>query len=132
MDYLLDTNICIYLIKRKPHQVFDRFRSLSVGALGISSITEAELLYGAEKSRQSEKNRLALAHFLLPIEIVTFGSAAAHEYSVIRSDLEKAGNVIGPLDMLIAAQAKSIGTTLITNNEHEFLRVKGLKVENWV
>ena len=132
MDYLLDTNICIYLIKRKPHQVFNRFRSLSVGALGISSITEAELLYGAEKSQQPEKNRLALAHFLLPIEIVPFGSAAAHEYSVIRSDLEKAGNVIGPLDMLIAAQAKSIDATVITNNELEFLRVKGLNVENWV
>ena len=132
MDYLLETNICIYLINRRPLQVFDRFRSLSVGALGISSITEAELLYGVEKSQHSEKNRLALAHFLLPIEIVPFGSAAAHKYSVIRSDLEKAGNVIGPLDMLIAAQAKSIGATLITNNEHEFLRVKGLKVENWV
>jgi len=132
MDYLLDTNICIYLIKRKPLQVFDRFRSLPIGALGISSVTEAELLYGVEKSQQSEKNRLALAHFLLPLEIISFGSDAAYEYSVIRYELEKTGNVIGPLDMLIAAHAKSIGATLITNNENEFLRVKGLKVENWV
>ena len=79
MDYLLDTNICIYLIKRKPLQVFDRFRSLPIGALGISSVTEAELLYGVEKSQQSEKNRLALAHFLLPLEIISFGSDAAYE-----------------------------------------------------
>ena len=97
MDYLLDTNICIYLIKRKPLQVFDRFRSLPIGALGISSVTEAELLY-----------------FLLPLEIISFGSDAAYEYSVIRYELEKTGNVIGPLDMLIAAHAKSIGATLIT------------------
>ena len=132
MEYLLDTNICIYLIKRKPLQVFDRFRSLPAGVLGISSVTEAELLYGVEKSQQSEKNRLALAHFLLPLEIIPFGSAAAHEYSIIRSELEKTGNVIGPLDMLIAAQAKATGATLITNNENEFLRVNELKVENWV
>lgn len=131
MNYLLDTNICIYLIKKKPIAVLERFQSLSLGEVGISSITLAELQYGVEKSTNREKNLHALQQFLIPLEIADFDYDASIIYGQIRSKLEQAGQPIGSLDMLIAAHAKSLNISLVTNNEREFMRVSGLKVENW-
>jgi tRNA(fMet)-specific endonuclease VapC len=131
MKYLLDTNICIYIIKNKPAQVYEKFLTLEFGSVGISSITLAELNYGVEKSMQIEKNKVALLKFLTPIEIADFNFEASIEYGKIRSDLEKKGTPIGSLDLLIAAHALSLKITLVTNNENEFSRVTGLKIENW-
>ena len=132
MEFLLDTNICIYIIKKKPEEVFDKFKLLIPGDVGISSITLAELYYGVEKSTNPIKNKEAPEKFLTPIEIVDFGYSASIEYGKIRAFLERKGLTIGPLDMLIAAHAKSLETTLVTNNQREFERIEGLKIENWV
>lgn len=131
MEYLLDTNICIYIIKRRPEQVFDKLLTLSVGSVGISSITLAELQYGIEKSTNPDKNKEALEKFLTPIEILDFGAGATEEYGKIRAELERKGTPIGSLDLLIASHAKSLDLTLVTNNEKEFVRVVNLKIENW-
>ena len=132
MDYLLDTNICIYIIKKKPAKVFDKFKNLTIGDVGISSITLAELQYGIEKSSSPTKNKEALEKFLTPIEIVDYGYAATVEYGIIRAELEKKGIPIGSLDTLIASHAKSLDVILVTNNVREFDRIPGLKIENWV
>ena len=132
MRYMLDTNICIYVIKHKPESVFRELKKISPEDVCISSITYAELAYGVEKSVQTERNRLALAMMLSSIDIAAFDDAAASEYGEIRGGLEKGGTPIGSLDMLIAAHARSAGCTLVTNNTKEFCRVKGLKVVNWV
>ena len=131
MQYLLDTNICIYLIKQKPPKVLARFQTLALSDIGISSITVAELEYGVCKSQQQKKNRSALMQFLIPLEIVEFDQAAATRYGSIRSDLESRGLVIGAMDMLIAAHALSLGVTLVSNNVREFSRVDNLSLENW-
>ena len=132
MRYLLDTNICIYLIKQKPQKVLDKFQTLSISDVGISSITVAELEYGVAKSQQQQKNRTALLQFLLPLEIVEFNQASAIIYGSIRSNLEIRGLIIGAMDMLIASHALSLGVTLITNNVREFSRIPTLLLENWV
>lgn len=131
MQYLLDTNICIYLIKQKPPKVLARFQALTLSDIGISSVTVAELEYGIYKSQQQEKNRSALMQFLIPLEIVEFDQAAATVYGAIRSDLESRGLVIGAMDMLIAAHALSLGVTLVSNNLREFSRISSLSLENW-
>jgi tRNA(fMet)-specific endonuclease VapC len=131
MEYLLDTNICIYIIKKKPAEVFEKFKNLTIGDVGISSITLAELQYGIEKSSNSEKNRDALEKFLTPIEIIDYGYEATVEYGKIRAELEKKGVPIGPLDMLIVFHAKSLDVILVTNNVREFERIAGLRIENW-
>ena len=131
MRYMLDTNICIYAIKHKPEQVFMRLQEHDPIDICISSVTYAELVHGAEKSKAIEKNRVALALLLANIEIMNFDSLAAESYGKIRADLEKAGTPIGPLDMMIAGHAKALGYTVVTNNTKEFDRVKGLKLENW-
>jgi len=131
MKYLLDTNICIYLIKKRPMQVFDKFKELPLGSVGISSISLAELQYGVKKSSRPDKNQVALNQFLLPLEIADFDNIAAIEFGRIRADLEKKGTPIGPLDILIAAHSKALGLILVTNNEKEYIRIDGLKVENW-
>ena len=131
MEYLLDTNICIYIIKKKPQEVFEKFKKLTLGDVGISSITLAELQYGVEKSSNPEKNREALEKFLTPIEIVEYGYEAGIKYGIIRAGLERRGTPIGPLDMLIASHAKSLDVVLVTNNVKEFDRVEGLRIENW-
>ena len=132
MRYMLDTNICIYVIKHKPESVFRKLKKIKPEDVCISSITYAELAYGVEKSAQPERNRLALSMMLSSIEIVAFDDAAADEYSEIRAGLEKEGTPIGSLDMRIAAHARSLGCTLVTNNTKEFCRVEGLEVVNWV
>ena len=132
MKYMLDTNICIYLIKQKPQQVLKRFERETIGDIGISTITVSELYYGVEKSQQRERNRGALEQFLLPLMIMEFDYKATLVYGKLRAELEREGKPIGPLDTLIASHALSLNTTLVTNNENEFGRVKGLNVENWV
>lgn len=132
MLFMLDTNICIYLIKKKPMEVLERLRSYPIEAVGISAITLAELMFGAAKSSHPEKNQDALNSFLAPMEIAPFDSLAAFHYGGIRSYLELQGKPIGSLDLLIAAHAKSLNTTLVTNNLREFRRVPGLKVDNWL
>jgi len=132
MEYLLDTNICIYIIKKKPIEVFEKLRSISIRSVAVSSITIAELEYGVRKSSQPQKNQIALNNFLSPLTVIDFDYQAAIEYGSIRIQLEMKGTPIGSLDMLIAAQAKTLNLTLVTNNGREFERVDGLKVENWL
>jgi len=132
MKWMLDTNVCIAIIRRQPESALKRLRGKAIGQVGISSITLAELESGAAKSQRSEQSRLALAEFLLPLEIVPFDDAAAAAYGVLRAALEKKGKPIGPLDTLIAAHAIALGTVLVTNNTREFARVPGLAVEDWV
>ena len=131
MKLLLDTNICIYIIKRKPAAVLERFRGYQVGDIGISSITLSELRFGVAKSEYRAKNAKALEEFITPLEIVPFGEEAALAYGGIRAALEKAGTVIGSMDMLIAAHAVALGIPLVTNNTREFERVSDLDVLDW-
>ena len=131
MKYLLDTNICIYLINERPKKVLSHFKRHSLGDIGISSITASELAFGVAKSASS-KNSAALEAFLLPLNVVDYDAAAAMIYGDIRATLEKQGKTIGPLDMLIAASALSRQLILVTNNEKEFRRISKLKVENWL
>ena len=128
---MLDTNICIYVIKHKPEKVFQKLQEVDPSDVCISSVTYAELVHGVEKSAAVDKNRLALSIFLANIEILDFDVNAAEGYGKIRADLEKNGTPIGPLDMMIAGHAKSLDYTVVTNNVKEFKRVRGLKIENW-
>ena len=132
MRYMLDSNICIYLIKHKPLQVFEKLQEHNPDEICISAVTYAELVHGVEKSKAVERNRLALTILLSNIEILDFDMNAAEEYGRIRADLEKKGTPIGPLDMMIAGHAKSLGYTVVTNNVGEFKQVEGLQYENWV
>ena len=132
MHYLLDTNICIHIIKKHPIKVLNRLRQQSIGKVAVSSITLAELEYGADKSSHPEQNRNALLTFLSPLEILAFDEMAALHYGEIRAYLEKTGKIIGAMDMLIAAHARSISLTLVTNNTKEFSRIPNLHLENWV
>ncbi len=132
IEFMLDTNICIYLIRQKPRQVVERLEAASVSDIGISSITQSELEYGVCKSRKTEQNRAALLEFLAPLEILAYDDMAAQYYGEVRSHLEAQGTPFGSLDMLIAAHARSIGCTLVSNNTAEFSRVPDLKLDNWV
>jgi tRNA(fMet)-specific endonuclease VapC len=131
MMFILDTNTCIYLIKQKSRNLLKRFNNHSVGDIGISSITLAELQYGVAKSLYVDKNREALAEFILPLEIADFDEKAAESYGTVRTGLEKAGKPVGSMDMLIGAHALSLDVTVITNNIKEFRKIKNLKVEDW-
>jgi len=131
MEFMLDTNICIYLIKRKPPDVIERFYQTDVSQIGISAITFSELIYGVSKSSKPEQNQWALMQFVAPLEILPYGDEAALYYGSLRVHLEKLGMPVGSLDMLIVAHALSIGCTLITNNEKEFARIPNLKIDNW-
>jgi tRNA(fMet)-specific endonuclease VapC len=132
MQFMLDTNMCIYIIKRRPSEVIERFKRTEISQIGISSITLSELLYGVSKSARPEQNQMALAQFVAPLEIVSYGDDAAQYYGDLRAYLERQGTLIGSLDMLIAAHALSLSCTLITNNEKEFRRIPNLMVDNWV
>ena len=131
MKILLDTNICIYIIKQNPPQVAKQFNKYGAGEIGISAIAVAELYYGVEKSHYRAKNERALEKFLAPLIIAKFDDRAALIYGKIRANLEIKGTPIGSLDMLIAAHALSLQLTLITNNLREFNRVPNLELENW-
>ena len=129
--FLLDTNICIYVIKHKPEKVFQKLQEVDPSDVCISSVTYAELVHGVEKSASVDKNRVALFILLANIEILDFDAKAAENYGKIRADLEKNGTPIGPLDMMIAGHAGSLGYMLVTNNVKEFNRVSNLIIANW-
>jgi tRNA(fMet)-specific endonuclease VapC len=131
MTLMLDTNICIDIIRERPREVLDRFKAHAVGEVGISTVTFAELEYGVSTSSRPAKNRQALAQFVSPLEIAAFDRPATAAYGRLRAVLEKKGQRIGPLDLLIAAHAVSLGVRLVTHNEREFGRVPGLKIEDW-
>jgi len=130
LTFLLDTDICIYALKRHA-RVLGRLLSESRAEVVLSVITEAELRAGAAKSASPTKTLRALESFLAPFTIVEFASSDAIAYSHVRAKLERAGTPIGPIDMLIAAHAVARELTLVTNNEREFRRVAGLRIENW-
>ncbi len=129
--FLLDTNICIYVRRQKPEKVLRRFRALRQGEAALSVITFGELLYGAAKSVQRAEalERLEELAHLLPV--LPLPEAAAEAYGIMRAELERKGEMIGNNDLWIAAHAKAAGLTLVTNNEREFQRVRGLKLQNW-
>lgn len=131
MKYLLDTDTCVYLIKRHPPQVRERLRRHRLSSVALSSIVVSELSWGAAKSG-SRRNVEALDAFVAAFEVIAYDQAAAFAYGRLRAELERAGTPIGPMDMLIAAHALSLDLTLVTNNVREFRRVPGLRVENWV
>jgi len=130
--FLLDTNICIYIINRNPRQVVDKIKSYRPNQIKLSSISMGELEYGISKSQQREKNRQALIHFSSAFDIVGFDDNDAEIFGLIRADLERRGLVIGPYDMQIAAQAMTRNLTLVTNNTNEFSRIPQLKLINWI
>lgn len=132
MKYMLDTNICIFIIKKHPVAVIKKLIETSPDDVYLSSITIAELKYGVEKSQHQHKNHEALNQFILPFNISSFDESAASHYGDIRTTLEKKGQLIGPFDMLIAAHARSLNITLVTNNKKEFERVPELKIIDWV
>jgi len=129
--YMLDTNICIYIINKRAENVLRLLQENKGKGLFISTITLSELEFGIENSDCREKNRMALLGFLAIMDIKHFDENAAREYGVVKKNLKDKGCLIGPMDMLIGAHAKSQNMTLVTNNVDEFSRIKGLSVENW-
>jgi tRNA(fMet)-specific endonuclease VapC len=128
---MLDTNACVDLIRRRDEIILGRMKRCSPDELCISAVTLSELEYGAAKSANTPRNRLALAEFMTPLAVAPYDDTAAALYGRIRTELESKGTPIGPLDTMIAAHALSLGLTLVTDNEREFRRVSGLKVQNW-
>ncbi len=132
MHYLLDTNICIYLIKKRPPEVLEKFRQHSPLNVAISTVTLFELEYGAQKSQRIKRTQEALAKFLLPLILLDVDRPAAIDAAVIRAKLERNGTPIGPYDLLIAGLARSRNLILVTNNTKEFERIDDLLLENWI
>ena len=130
--YLLDTDICIYTIKKQLPSVVERVKRADVETICVSSVTVAELEYGLQKSKSRQASRESLLRFLVPFQIIDFTAADACEYGILRAQLEAEGKVIGPYDMQIAAQAIARHLTLVTNNTREYARIPHLKIENWV
>ena len=130
--YLLDTNICIYIINRNPRSVVERIKQLKPSQVKLSAISVGELEYGVSKSKNREQNRNALVDFVSGFDILPFDDNDAEVFGLIRAELEKRGQVIGSYDMQIAAQAISNDLILVTNNTDEFERIKELKMDNWV
>lgn len=131
LKYMLDTNIAIYVIKRRPLSALERFNR-HAGQLCISTITQAELYHGAEKSELATRNLAVVEDFVSRLTVLDYGSQAAAHYGDIRATLEKVGTPIGVNDLHIAGHARSAGLVLVTNNEKEFVRVPGLRIENWI
>ncbi len=132
MKYLLDTNICSYIVSRRPPAAYERFQQESFKEIAVSTITLSELFFGVTKSTHPERNEVAYRSFLEPLTILDFDAEAAAHYGDIRASLERKGTPIGPFDLLITAHARSRNLTLVTNNEREFARVDGLNLENWI
>lgn len=131
LKYMLDTNICIYVIKRRPLDALVKFNE-NAGSICISSITMAELMHGAEKSEQRARNLSIVEDFISRLDVLSYGEKAAMHYGDIRADLEKKGTIIGANDLHIAAHARSEALVLVSNNLKEFERVDGLRSCNWV
>ena len=132
IKYLIDTNICIYIMNKRPIGIIHKFKQFDVGEIGVSTITVSELQYGIVKSKNRRLNELRVEEFLSPLEILPYDETASTIYGDVRLQLEKSGEPIGPLDLLIAAHALSRNLILVTNNEKEFKRVKSVRVENWI
>jgi tRNA(fMet)-specific endonuclease VapC len=131
LQYMLDTNICIYVIKNYPPKLRERFNQLAE-QLCVSSITLAELHYGAEKSARRLENLQAIEQFTARLEVLAFSQKAAAHFGQIRADVERLGKPAGPLDMLIGDHARAEGLIVVSNNAREFRRLPGVRVENWV
>lgn len=132
LRYLLDTNICIYIAKQKPINVLHKFEKLSVGEVGMSTITYGELIYGTQKSQHSRKSMQILEELTSVIPPIPISTEVGHYYGEVRDKLEKQGKPIGNNDLWIAAHAIVLELTLVTNNVKEFERMPYLKIENWV
>jgi len=132
MNYLLDTNVCIYVINKRSASVIRRIQTKDPEQIAISTMTQAELEYWIARSKHPERNRVALLEFLFPFLLLDFDQIATVQYGLIRASLEARGRPIGAMDMLLAAQARSRDLVLVTNNEKEFRRVEQLKIENWI
>ena len=130
LRYMLDTDICIYVIKDRPSELRERFNRQSQH-LCMSAVTHAELVYGAEKSAHVERNLDVVENFAARMPVLPFDEKAATHYGEIRASLERKGEPIGPHDLMIAGHARSESLTLVTNNTREFERVDGLRIENW-
>ncbi len=131
-QYLLDTNICIYIINRKPEEIYHKFKKIKLENIFISSVTVSELYYGIFKSKQFEKNKSALSNFLSYLNIISFTNEDGILAGEIRKNLETSGKMIGPYDLLIASQSITNRFILVTNNTKEFSRINQIKIENWV
>jgi tRNA(fMet)-specific endonuclease VapC len=131
LSYMLDTNICVYLLKDDSPGLLDTFNQ-HANEICISTITLAELHYGAENSARRAANLEGLLHLVDRLDVLSFSADAAAHYGQLRTELQKMGRLAGPLDMLIGAHARSEGLIVVTNNEREFARMPGLRVENWV
>jgi len=129
--YMLDTDMCSYIIKEHPESVRQRFQTLAMEQLCVSVVTYAELIYGVERSSSKRINRPIIEDFVRHLDVMNWDTEAADQYGVIRAELEAAGTPIGAMDMMIAAHAKSIKAVLVTNNQKHFTKVKGLKIDNW-
>jgi tRNA(fMet)-specific endonuclease VapC len=129
--FMLDTDISSYIMKRSHDAVLRRLQTVAPSDLCISAISKSELLYGVEVSPRPRQDRVALDAYLRHVEVLDFPAKAALEYAQIRADLKVRGAMIGANDLLIAAHARCLGLTLVTNNTREFGRVQGLKIENW-
>lgn len=132
MHYLLDTNICSYLIKKRPPEVLEQFRQHPPQDVAVSTVTLFELAFGVEKSQYRQRSQDALAKFIQPLNLLEMDRLAAIEAAVIRAELERKGMPIGPYDLLIAGLARSKNMTLVTNKTKEFERIDGLPLANWV
>ena len=130
--YMLDTNICIYVIKKRPPKLLEKFNTIEKNSLCVSVVTYAELWYGVERSAKKKRNRRVLEEFMALLDVLPWAPDAAREYGNIPSDLESKGTPIGNMDLLIAAHALATDCVLVSNNLREFRRIKKLKCENWV
>lgn len=131
MTYLLDTNACVHILNGTSPGVVTRFSSASPRTIGLCSVVKAELLYGARKSRRAAATLVSLERFFSPLTSLAFDDACAHQYGLVRADLERAGTPIGANDLMIAAIARHHDLTVVTHNVDEFIRVVGLRVEDW-
>lgn len=131
MKYFLDTNICVYYLKGIYPELAHTLLAHHPDEIRIPSIVKAELLHGAYRSRRTEENLKRIHEFLLPFRIIPFGDAETDRYATIRAELEEAGQIIGPNDLIMAAIVAENDGVLVTNNEREFRRVQKLRVENW-
>lgn len=130
--YMLDTNTCIYIIKKRPAKVLKRFEAVASDQICISVVTHAELQYGVERSAKAEHNQRILDEFVARLTVRAWDQDSVAHYGRIRHHLEQKGTPIGNMDLLIAAHALSTSCTLVTNNRREFKRVPGLKTANWI
>ena len=132
MRYMLDTSICRYVLRSRPPSVKARFEKTGPGALAVSTVVLAELLYGAARHPKAVAIRREIADLVSRLTVIPWDEAAAEHYGALRAALEKAGTPLGAMDMMIAAHARSVGATLVSNDVRHFDRVEGLRVANWV